>query len=110
MSLFNRKTELLPLTELCLGELNYSVPGAYDNVRHFPLEVKANRNVYVEVETSQPIDISIIDTKGYNTKFKENFEGGVFGPVPTKEKGTMAVFLGIYRGEKSDVKIRAWME
>lgn len=110
MSLFNRKTILLSESEFTLGALDYTVPGAYDNVKTYPLEVKSGKKVFIEINTTAPIDVSVVDTKGMNAKFKENFEGGVFGPVETKEKGIMSLILGIYRGEKSQVSFTAWME
>ena len=110
MSLFNRKSILLSESEFTLGALDYTIQGAYDNVKTYPLEVKAGKKVFVEIKTSAPIDVSLVDTKGMNAKFKENYEGGIFGPVEVKEKGIMTMILGIYRGEKSQVEFTAWME
>lgn len=110
MALFNHKTVLLESTSFCLGELNYEVFGCYDNVKTFPLHAKPGKSVYVQIETSKPIDVSVVDARGYNAKFKEGFTGGVIGPVEDRDKGIMTLILGIFRGDKSDVTITAWME
>lgn len=110
MSLFSRRTVLLEETSFCLGELNYEIFGGYDNVKTFPLHTKVGKNVYVQVETSNPIDISVVDGTGLNQKFQEGFTGGVIGPLPVREKGIETLILGIWRGDKSDVTVSAWME
>ena len=110
MSLFNNRTELIPETELRLGELDYSIPGCYDNVHTYPLDVKAGKELYVKIEASKPVDISIVDTKGMNVKFREGATDSVVGPVPCKEKGIMTLIMGVVAGDRSDVKFSAWME
>ena len=110
MSLFNRRTVLLEETSFVLGELNYEIFGGYDNVKTFPLHTKVGREIYVQIETSDPIDVSIVDGTGMNQKFKEGYTGGTIGPLPVKEKGIMTLILGIWRGDRSDVKVSAWME
>ena len=40
----------------------------------------------------------------------EMVKDAVIGPVPVKEKGTMALVLGVYRGDLAHVEIEAWME
>ncbi|MBO6084297.1 MAG: hypothetical protein J6O90_04390 [Candidatus Methanomethylophilaceae archaeon] len=110
MSLFGRKTMLLEETSFCLGELNYEIFGGYDNVKTFPLHTKVGKQVTVSIETSAPIDVSVVDGTGLNQKFKEGFTGGTIGPLPVKEKGIMTLILGIWRGDRSDVTVSAWME
>ena len=110
MSLFSRKVMLLEETSFRLGELNYEVFGGYDNVKTFPLHTKVGKQLSVRIETSDPIDVSIVDGTGMNQKFKEGFTGGIIGPLPVREKGIMTLILGIWRGDRSDVKVSAWME
>ena len=110
MSLFNRKTMLLEETSFCLGELNYEIFGGYDNVKTFPLHTKVGKQLYVSIVTSNPIDVSVVDGTGMNQKFKEGFTGGIIGPLPVAEKGIMTLILGIWRGDRSDVTVSAWME
>ena len=110
MSLFNNRTELIPYTELRLGELDYSIPGCYDNVHTYPMEVKAGKQLFVKIEASKPVDISVVDTKGMNVKFKQGITDETVGPVPCKEKGTMVLIMGVFAGDRSDVKFSAWME
>ena len=110
MSLFGRRTILLEETSFRLGELNYEVFGGYDNVKTFPLHTKVGKQLSVQIETSDPIDVSIVDGTGMNQRFNEGFTGGIIGPLPVKEKGIMTLILGIWRGDRSDVKVSAWME
>lgn len=110
MSLFSRRAVLLEETSFCLGELNYEIFGGYDNVKTFPLHTKVGKDLYVQIETSKPIDVSVVDGTGLNQKFKEGFAGGTIGPLRVGEKGIMTLILGIWRGDRSDVKVSAWME
>lgn len=110
MSLFNRKVVLLEETSFCLGELNYEIFGGYDNVKTFPLHTKPGKELYVQIETSAPIDVSVVGGTGFNQKFSEGYAGGTIGPLKVAEKGIMTLILGIWRGDKSDVTVSAWME
>ena len=110
MSLFSRRTVLLEETSFRLGELNYEIFGGYDNVKTFPLHTKVGKDLYVQIETSDPIDVSVVDGTGLNQKFKEGYTGGTIGPLRVGEKGIRTLILGIWRGDKSDVKVTAWME
>jgi hypothetical protein len=56
------------------------------------------------------VDVSIVDTTGYNAKFSESVKDAVIGPVPAKEKGTMALIFGVYRGDLAHVEFEAWTE
>ena len=94
-----------------MGDVDYDKPSCYDNIRTFPLEVKAGRSIFVCVESSDGVDISIVDTKGMNVRFQENIRSKVtIGPVPVDQKGTMALVLGVFAGDRTDVTLSAWME
>lgn len=111
MALFSRKTVLIEETSFHMGEVDYDKPSCYDNIRTYPLEVKAGKSVYVRVSSTEGVDASIVDTNGMNVKFQENIRSEVvIGPVPVKQKGTMALVIGVFAGDRTDVKLSAWME
>ncbi len=110
MSLLNRKSVLLPETSFRLGELDYSIPGCYDNIHTYPLEAKPGKDVFISVKASMPVDISLVDAKGMNVKFKQGVTEDTIGPVPCKMKGIMTLIVGILAGDRSDVTVSVWME
>ena len=108
--LFNKKTVLVERQELTIGEFNIEINGAYDNVKTFRLDVKKGRKLFVSVRSDNGVDVSIVDTKGMNTSFSEAVKEKIIGPVEIIEKGTMALILGVYRGDLAHVELEAWME
>lgn len=111
MALFSRKIVLIEKTPIHLGEVDYTKPGLYDNIRTFPLETKTGKSLYVSIESNNGVDISVIDPTGLNVKFRENVTTEtVLGPIPVKVKGIMSIILGVYAGDRTDVIISAWME
>lgn len=110
MGLFRKKTVLISKRSMTLGEFDVTIDGGYNNVKYFPIEAKIGRDLYISVTTDVGIDISVVDAKGMNEKYKGGFIGGVIGPVPVKEKGTMTLIFGIYRGDKANLEFEVWME
>lgn len=111
MSLFSRKVVLIEETSFHMGEVDYTKHSLYDNIRSYPMEVKAGKSLYVKISSTNGVDVSIVDNKGYNVKFQEHVTSEfVMGPVPIKEKGTMALILGVFAGDRTDVTMSAWME
>lgn len=111
MSLFSRKVVLIEETSFHMGEVDYTTQSLYDNIRTYPLEVKSGKSVYVRVESTNGVDVSVVDNKGMSVKFQEHVTSEVvMGPVPVKEKGTMALILGVYAGDRTDVRMSVWME
>ncbi|MGN1044861.1 MAG: hypothetical protein ACI4Q9_02755 [Candidatus Methanomethylophilaceae archaeon] len=111
MSLFSRKTVLIEETSFHMGEVDYTTQSLYDNIRTYPLETKVGKSVYVRVESTNGVDVSVVDASGMNVKFKEHVTSEeVIGPVPVKIKGTMALILGVFAGDRTDVRMSAWME
>ncbi len=111
MALFSRKVVLIEESSFHMGEVDYDKPSCYDNIRTYPLEVKAGKSIFVRLESTNGVDLSIIDVNGMSAKFQDNVTSEMLiGPVPVKEKGTMALILGIFPGDRTDVKITAWME
>ena len=93
-----------------VGEFNIQIDGAYDNMKTFPLNVKKGKKLYVDVRSDNGVDVCIVNTDGMNLKFAEAVKEKQMGPLPIAEKGTMALILGVYRGDLAHVEIEAWME
>jgi hypothetical protein len=110
MSIFSRKTVLIPKQSITVGEFDIKVDGAYRNVKDYPLETKVGKNVYVSVKSDNGVDVAIIDAKGFNEKFTQAVKDAVIGPVHVLERGKMALILGVYRGDLSHVEFEVWME
>ena len=108
--LFNRKAVLIEHQELTVGEFNIDINGAYDNVKTFRLDVKNGRKLFVSVKSDNGVDVSVVDTKGMNENFSEAVKDKLIGPIEITEKGTMALILGVYRGDLAHVELEAWME
>lgn len=108
--MFGRKVTLIEHQSLTVGEFNIDIDGAYDNVKTFRLDVKKGRKLYVSVRSDNGVDVSIVDTKGMNTSFSEAVKDKLIGPLSIEDKGTMALALGVYRGDLAHVELEAWME
>ncbi len=108
--LFGKKSVLIERQSVTIGEFDINADGLYRNILTYPLKVKKGKNVYVSVKSDNGVDVSIVDTTGYNAKFSESVKDAVIGPVPAKEKGTMALIFGVYRGDLAHVEFEAWME
>lgn len=108
--LFGRKVFLIENQSFTVGEFNPQTDGAYDNIRSFPMEVKKGHELYVFVRSDEGVDVSIVSVKGMNMSFSESVKDKTIGPLKIPEKGTMALVLGVYRGDLAHVEIEAWME
>ena len=108
MPLFGKKENVLLETSLSIGEFDPSAEGAYRNVKTFPLNVNKGR-LSVSVDSSCPIDLALSNSDGVCIKFKDSLTKGTIA-VETKKKETIALVLGIYRGDKADLSVKAWME
>lgn len=110
MSLFRRKINLIPLTKVSLGEFDINELGGYCNVKTFRLDIKAGRDLHVRVTSDKPVDIAVSDQQGFCRCFQEGVTEGGLGPVPFLEKEVAALVLGVFRGDKANLELEAWME
>ena len=108
--LFGKKVTLIEHQNVTVGEFNINIDGAYDNVKTFRLDVKKGRRLFISVRSDNGVDVSIVDTKGMNESFSEAVTDKLIGPLEITEKGTMALILGVYRGDLAHVELEAWME
>lgn len=108
--MFRRKTALIEKTEMTIGEFDPTVDGAYRNVKTFPLEVKAGKDLYISIESSIPVDIALSNGDGMCIGFKDQFKSGVFGPTALKKKEVVSLMMGVFRGDLAKLTIEAWME
>jgi len=93
-----------------LGEFNPEVQGGYENVKTFPLEVRKGRGLTVRVDAKDPVDIAISDYEGRVVKFEEGVTSTTLGQIVFDRKFTAALVLGIFRGDKTEVEIEAWLD
>ncbi len=100
----------MPVQRLRIGDFDPSIPGGYDNVRSIPIQVKKGRSLLVRVESDSPVDVALSDAGGAVLKFEEGMRSGTLGPFPFEDKGTAVIMLGVYRGDKADVELEAWVE
>ncbi|MGE4274646.1 MAG: hypothetical protein AB7E27_01130 [Candidatus Methanomethylophilaceae archaeon] len=110
MSPFRRKTILIAPTHMTLGEFDIEEPGGYHNVKTLPLHIKAGRELHVRIRSDRPVDLAISDQNGLCRSFREGVTDGGLGPVHFPEKELVALVLGIFRGEKAELDLEAWME
>ena len=95
---------------MTIGEFDLEADGAYRNVKTFPLEVKAGKNLYVSLDSNFPVDLAISDGKGMCIGSKYEFTKGTFGPTLLKNKETLALVLGVFRGDLAKITLEVWME
>lgn len=109
MSLFSKKKVLVERQDVTVGEFDINVDGAYRNIMTFPMEGKKGRKLSVCVRSDNGVDVSIVDAKGMNEKFRPSVKDDTI-VVPVLDNGTMTLILGVYRGDLSHVTVEAWME
>lgn len=109
MSLFSRKKIVIEKQEFTIGEFDINVDGAYRNIVTFPIEGKKGRKLTVSVKSDNGVDVSIVDAKGMNEKFRASVKDEEL-VVPILDNGTMSLIFGVYRGDKSKVTVEAWTE
>ncbi|MCL1984782.1 MAG: hypothetical protein FWG58_05245 [Methanomassiliicoccaceae archaeon] len=104
------KEIILLETSISLGEFDPTVDGAYRNVKTFPLPVKQGKKLFLTVISDRPVDIALSNGDGICIKFKDGILDDTIGPLEMTKKETMALLVGIYRGDKAELKIKVWME
>ncbi len=107
--MFGRPTEVLPETKILVGELDYTAPGCYRNVEPLPFNVKPNQFITVRCTSDNPVDVVVANHDGSTATFKTNQTDLTLGPVPTENNKDMAVILGVFPGDKSNVTISVTM-
>lgn len=110
MALFDRRTEVFRQDKLLVGRFDPTMPGCYDNVKTFPMEVKPKRSLTVSIKADGKISFAIADSSHTSVFHKEDITEGTFGPIPTANNKEMGVLLGVYPGDKVNVDIEIWME
>ena len=111
MSLFGtKKVTLVEKQNVTIGEFDITVDGAYRNIMTFRLDVKKGRNVYASIRSDNGVDASLVDVHGYNCKYQPEVKDAILGPVQVDETGTMALVLGVFRGDLAHVEVECWME
>jgi hypothetical protein len=96
--------------KLTIGEFDPEADGAYRNVKTFPIDVKKGKRLYVSISSDRPIDMALSNADGICIKFKDSILNDTIGPVETSEKGTLTLFLGVFRGDKAEPEVKVWAE
>ena len=109
MPLFGKKGTVLLESSFPLGEFDIEADGAYRNVKTFPLDVKQGKKLFVSVTSSSPVDAAISNGDGICIKFKDSILDDTLEAAVIK-KDVMTLVLGIFRGDKADVTVKAWTE
>ena len=95
---------------MTIGEFDPTVDGAYRNVITMPLEVRAGKDLYIHLESDFPVDVVLSDSTGLCIGYRYEFSSGTFGPTPLKNKETIALVLGVFRGDLAKITLEVWME
>jgi hypothetical protein len=103
-----KETVLLDIS-LTLGEFDPSADGAYRNVKTFPLDVRNGKRIFVSVSSDIPVDAAVSDSDGICIKFRDSILNDTID-AETSKKGTFALILGVFRGDKAELKVKAWTE
>lgn len=106
ISLPSGKNEILNVS-FTLGEFDPSADGAYRNVKVFPISARPGK-LNISVSSDRPVDIAISDEAGICIKFRNSILCDIVSAEITK-KEVVTLFAGIFRGDKADVRIKAWM-
>ena len=95
-------------SSISIGEFDPNADGAYDNVKTFPLNAKRGK-LFVSVESDNPVDVAVSNSDGTCIKFKKSVINDTIVTELTK-KETLALVIGIFRGDKAKLRLKAWME
>ncbi len=110
MAILRKRTAVIPVQTMTVGEFDPMLPGGYDNVKTFPLPVRKGRSLSVKVEADHPVDVAVSGPDGRVIRFEEGMTSGTLGPIVFEEKCTAALMIGVFRGDKSRLELEAWTE
>jgi hypothetical protein len=110
LPLFGKKGSVLLERSLSLGEFDPAAEGAYRNVKTFPLDVRPGKDLFISVRSDRPVDIALSDSGGICIKFKDSILNDTVGPIAITKKETIALVLGIFRGDKAELDVKVWTE
>ena len=68
------------------------------------------RKVRVSVESDRPVDVALAYGDFSSAGHKEGMTEGTLGPFDTKDYTDMALFLGVYPGDRATVSVRVWTD
>lgn len=104
------KKTLVPKTEMTVGEFDITVDGAYRNVKTLPLEVRAGKKLFISITSDVPLDMALSDSDGKCIWFKDQVKGETIGPISLSRKETLALLMGVFRGDLAKVTVEVWMD
>ncbi|MCL2608271.1 MAG: hypothetical protein FWD92_06995 [Methanomassiliicoccaceae archaeon] len=95
-------------SSISIGEFDPDKDGAYDNVKTFPLNAKRGK-LSISVHSDNPVDVAVSDSGGTCMKFKRSVVDDTI-VLELRKKETLALVIGIFRGDKAKLRLKAWME
>jgi hypothetical protein len=95
--------------KLPIGEFDPAADGAYRNVKTFPLNVKEGKRLLIKVSSDAPVDMAVSNSDGICIKFKDSILDDTV-IIETAKKETLMLVIGVFRGDKAELRIKAWME
>jgi hypothetical protein len=107
LSLLSKK-KILFEEKITIGEFDPSADGAYRNVKTFPVQARPGE-MFISVDSDKPVDIAVSNGNGICIKFKESILNDVIGPIRITDKDTMALAVGVFRGDRAEPDIKIWM-
>ena len=110
MSLFDKRTQVYGPETLEVGQFDANADGFYRNVVTIPLTIKHNHMLYVKVESDNPVDVVIARDNGSAVTHKDRQTNVQLGPFPTEKLDSMGIIIGVFRGDKANATVEAWME
>ena len=110
MGFFDKRADIFKEEGRLVGAFNPTMPGCYDNVHAFPIEVKPKRNLFVKIKADGLMSFALADASNSSVFHKEEVGEGTVGPIPTGDNKEMGVLLGVYPGDKVKVDLEIWME
>lgn len=110
MSLFDKREVVYGPEVVTVGELDYSVEGCYRNVVTIPLVVKPKRMLRVRIKSDAPVDVVVANENRSAAGHREAVREAEFGPYDTGKSKSMGIILGVFRGDKANVTVEAWVD
>jgi hypothetical protein len=110
MGLFSKRTQVMGPETILVGKFDPTVDGCYRNVEIRTLQVKPKHSLYVKVTSDNPVDVVVANEDQSAAGVKNGITEVTMGPFSTQKFSTMGLFLGVYRGDKANVTVEAWME
>ncbi len=110
MGLLNKKQIVFEEEGILVGEFDSTEPSLYRNVVHLHISVKPKRLLYLHAKSDSPVDVAVFNQTGNPVRHLDGVTDDTLGPISTETWTEMSFVLGVYRGDKATVDVKAWTE